>query len=194
MTAAHPLGRCRRRRRSSHHPHSASKGVTTALFWRWGGVANGSDDVARPRVAYAHAVHSHVRLATAILAVALATGCSIGHASQKDEFNTWLSNGATPYLAGINSAEIQMVIAQESDDPGAILSACQQFAGAVSAAAKYGVTSPPPDDIVPTWHDAMTHIGNAVSACFTGDHIARLSETMASENDIVKVTGGKPPF
>lgn len=40
----------------------------------------------------------------------------------------------------------------------------------------------------------MTHVGNAVSACFTGDHITLLTELMAGENDIVKLTGGKPPF
>jgi hypothetical protein len=114
-------------------------------------------------------------------------------ASQKDEFNIWLSNGATPYMAGINGAERQVAIAQSSNDPTAILSSCQQFAGAVSAAAAYALTIPPPDDIVPTWHDAMTHLGNAVSACLAGDHITLLSEVMG-ENDIVKLTGGKPPF
>ena len=129
-----------------------------------------------------------------MLAIALATGCSVSRASQKDEFNTWLSNGATPYLAGINSAERQLAIAEGNDDPAAILSACQEYAGAVSAAAAYAQTNPPPDDIVPAVHDAMTHIGNAANACFTGDHVTLLTELYAAENDISKITGGKPLF
>lgn len=83
------------------------------------------------------------RLATAMLAVALATGCSVSHASQKDEFNTWLSSGATPYMAGISGAERQVAFAQSGDDPAAILSSCQEYAGAVSAAAAYAQTNPP---------------------------------------------------